>query len=80
MKKVKFIFSPGYISYNDLTLNKVYDVVEFHIGRAIFWTTVTIINDQGKVLAYDLYDHYYNLLFEDVTHTYRSDVIDEILA
>ena len=74
MKKVKYISK--YFVQEGLTNNKVYDVVKVH--KSII-AIITIINDQGRELAYDLYDLNYNKLFEDVTAEYRNNVIDEIL-
>lgn len=74
MKKVKYISK--YINYDGLTTNKVYDVIKVHKGII---SMITIINDHGRMLAYDQYDYNYNKLFEDVTHTYRNDIIDSII-
>lgn len=70
MKKVKYI--SGYVHY--LRHNKVYDVIDIKDNK------ILIENDLGNEVWYYIKIILTNeMLFEDVTTQYRTDVIDSIL-
>lgn len=77
MKKVKFISNDKY-AY--LTKGEVYNVVKYE--RCMMdnkeYDAISIINDIGEVSHHHFYPRLTST-FEDVTHHYRNDIIDEIL-
>ena len=86
MNKVKYnnIYLNNYYldrsSFAGLTNGKIYDVIKVYKSKSgSFWDTITVINDDGNNVEYDLYDHKVEPYFIDVTSGYRNEVIDEIL-
>lgn len=68
IKKVKYSYKG--IPISNITIDKIYDVIEFHSPNQI-----TFINDIGQ----KCYSYTDINMFIDATSEYRNDIIDEIL-
>lgn len=76
MKKVKFLGCVEPWFNQSLTLNKIYDVIEFKKVRECI--TFEIYDDINFKSTYHITSRSISK-FEDVTQQYRSEIIDEIL-
>lgn len=74
MKKVRYTPADP-ITYINLTVNKIYDVITYTTG------TITLLDDDGIRDYFPRYsdEQYKTLEFIDATHEYRDEVINEIL-
>lgn len=74
MRKVRYIPEENMAAYKSLTINKVYDVIDY-VDR-----TIVLLADDGVVKYFYMYSGYETLEFINVTHEYRNEIIDNILS
>lgn len=80
MKKVRYISIDGHNPVGaELTHGKIYNV-NYYIPGLINGECVVIINDFGYIETFFITDNNGIVRFEDATHEYRNDIIDEILS
>lgn len=75
MKKVRY--KGADITYDNLTYDKVYDVIEYIVQDD--YRFIAIENDKGNINTFYISYTIISNNFEDVTTKYRNETIAEIL-
>jgi hypothetical protein len=82
MKWVKCLYNGGFTYYNNITIGKIYEVVEHQIE--MYQEYIKIIQNNGSIVLYAMIagtDEFGcdRIWFEDVTDEVRDNKINQIL-
>lgn len=80
MRKVRCI-RPLYL---DITVGKVYDIIDYEYHNELITYTIEILNDENLIMVHQMKVRNASDImvdvFEDVSIEYRDEIIDEILS
>ena len=70
--------------YLDITVGKVYDIIDYEYHNELITYTIEILNDENLIMVHQMKVRNASDImvdvFEDVSIEYRDEIIDEILS